>query len=925
MQYSLLDHALNHLRPAIVTLGSKRDAIAVEWRNHISHQVAEHLQKVLPWSHRHHLAMTPKDGGMVFTTPSRETNDAPISQCTGSYHGIAHCRTCTEDPGQKQELQERANRQIRLDNLRTAYKNVEATTIDDYQNKTSDYFDVFIDKLLNRERIDFLSFRLRSHRAFLRKRKHRTKEFHLHADNFLALWLIKHGYENLRPRVMRHIVDFMVAMDCGGADIANVNNSGEIDAWRTFPLRRRVADALFYNPANVELSSLFRDEDKRFIHWLGRQKLSSKWQGLRHVEINEQTIHERTYEFDYLTLRLDLGLAYPVRESDEVVFPQGLLPTPSGFNNYPQEPLVIFSRKDFIAHMDERHGVASVLNHPIIPANCLYFQDLCDLPDLAWGQDMEIKNTKGAREERFSLIIRDKWNTFFHFTDSKSDPRHTKMVAEYMVRVVLQCLESTYLCPEQSNTNQKAAFTRGYSLLRWECNNNVERDGHDTTTKITNGWIAKKPSEKQIRYQVDKYYRGIVNDVRCAYHALRIYDRGTSKNMHKIYHAQGLPNKNGNAVILNCTDKYYVVGYDDIYKRLLTQPWDGAFTWDAVNEARLENAIRIFKDISVQEPSSSGNLITYLAGELLLKPESEESCTVIQTFWSQLRSGALGPQQAQALGEELSKKLNNDLTQINTELKNIPPALKISISARKDHYKARSTRTILLFIYAILPTMPALIHISLMAIARTSQLPPPSAADTEPYHQLPNGAELTFCLSDNAYEQMKEEVEKWCKLLQWFYKFSLLFIYNYMKNIDLLDALFTGMGEGGSDEFPCPRKNEGANPSAIESCPRSTLAPNCIAKQFRTVDGQQMPPCYLEGGIESDTLPRFAEMPDFSRTALEGLNNDHHNIKIRGLIPEIFRKIKDTKIYLDTVTEDINNLPKVVPTSSTGSNASSTS
>ncbi len=535
MQYSLLEHSLSRLRPAIETLGSKDGAIAVEWRNHVSHQVAEYILKVLPWSHRYDLTMTGCDDDIAFKAPparpatgKKAGDDDPIKNCPGAYISSAPCCRCEQEPSER-TLKD-IDKQKKLEKIRSRYSKITSIGLGGYEPGTANTFDIFVDELLNRERVDFFWFKSQSHKKFLLQKSKQGGKTDLHADNYLALWLLKHGYEKLKLRNMRHIIDFKTAMESGDTAGNHTEKAGVVDH-----LHRRVAEALFYNPANTELSSLFRDDDKRFTHWLARQRISSQWRGSRHFRINEQTIPEHTYSFDYLMFHLDLGISYPVWESDEVMLDPRLLPKPDGFNTYPQDSLVLFSHKQFIAHLDERYGVANVLNHPIVPANCIYFRDLCDLPDIAWKNETDGskdgKNTMGNFEAR----IKDEWHTFFSFTGSKSTPDHTKNVAGYMVRVIFKGLEKAFFIYDEPT----GAMTR-HSLLWWEHSNRIKRnDGNiditlaDRTPSLKVGDDVRIPKDNY--YPVDKYYRGIVNDVRCAFHALRIYDRGNRDNKYIEY------------------------------------------------------------------------------------------------------------------------------------------------------------------------------------------------------------------------------------------------------------------------------------------------------------------------------------------------------------------------------------------------------
>jgi hypothetical protein len=145
---------------------------------------------------------------------------------------------------------------------------------------------------------------------------------------------------------------------------------------------KRLSVALFENSSNYALLQRVEDDDSHVIEWLSRQKLDSHWGDKRAFLINERRVEAGTYSYDFLTYRLDLGLALPLQENPDRLAPAELMPLMLG-----RKRMRPFYRPRSMPTRPRLLGLAGIMGHAAMPGNCLYFHQLSALPASSFVSD----------------------------------------------------------------------------------------------------------------------------------------------------------------------------------------------------------------------------------------------------------------------------------------------------------------------------------------------------------------------------------------------------------------------------------------------------------------------------------------------------------------------------------------------------------
>ncbi|MCI4662395.1 MAG: hypothetical protein MRY63_11330 [Neomegalonema sp.] len=217
-------------------------------------------------------------------------------------------------------------------------------------------------------------------------------------ENYISWWLYwtVYGVE-LRPRSIRQLRTLSrFTRPEPNSDLASRRLKAEHG--------KRLAVVLFEAPDNYALSHRFGDQDVSVITWLRRQAAHASWTGERHFEINDRKLFSGEYSYDYLCFRMDLEIALPTPLHVKSLPPKGLLPIPAGPSFVGHNPFFASPKR-----RQRQYGASSVLDHIVIPANCLYFSDMQYLPEIAW-QDQ--KSTHSIWDN--NLIYN--WRTLFSST-----------------------------------------------------------------------------------------------------------------------------------------------------------------------------------------------------------------------------------------------------------------------------------------------------------------------------------------------------------------------------------------------------------------------------------------------------------------------------------------------------------------------------
>ncbi len=406
MRQAVLLEEMRNLRDPMAALPAGAEFMARNWRSFVRRQIEESLEKVLPRQFRHYIVTEenesfagkvkpPKGIGDPTGAPSQPAEDAAVADRGGS----------------------------------------------DFDRVFGVSVDELAGKMLNRYRDDFLTVK---HRAYFRWLEDRQEiadfaEYDT-LENYTSWWVFRHWYaDQLRPRTARHM-QALRAFTPNFFPRTERKPASRVDRMRS-EQKKRLTVILFESPENHVLIHRMADEDKKVLQWLRRQKVRSTWVDNRYIEINERRIDERSYTHDYICFRADVGIAMPVLENPDETLPAGLLPRPAGPN--------LNGRPPFFPRL-KRHklyGVASDLDHTLMPANCIFLSDLCAFSDVAW----ERPEQEGARDPWTERMIYD-WPRYFFFDfdelqrsdkggENASNSGHPDIqeswVKEYFVNVVL--------------------------------------------------------------------------------------------------------------------------------------------------------------------------------------------------------------------------------------------------------------------------------------------------------------------------------------------------------------------------------------------------------------------------------------------------------------------------------------------------------
>jgi hypothetical protein len=518
LRQSLIWSAFSEVGESIAALSSRDSSTALEWRRFIRRQIEEYLDKVIPRPQRRFLSLK--------TTPTVSGAGDVISD----FPRLAP-----------------------------------AASLDEYCRNR-----------ITACRKPFFETKLKSHRRWSENKGEiedpgdRAKLEHL-----LSWWLFRHWYKSkLGPKTPRELKTL-------------VNYTGQTES------AKRLAVILFENAENYELIHRFEDGDRFVTEWLIRQDLSSEWVGNRSFNINERKIPEGTYSFDFICYRLDLGNGLPIRENVESDIPKSLLPQPSGRNLIDRPP---FFPVDW---QPKTTRLLDAFNHSVMPGNCMNMYDLQCLPDIAWRR----KDTTDPW--RPSLIY--KWPDVFDLlaprlatraaSGSKANPaaKQQQQIETYFFDVVIPMATldvGRFVSPPRSAKN-----TTGYTkedLLLWKETDQELKffkddrqwlddlrrriDYISTTETALNRAETREIYEQSVAPDLKTFieaarttkqfgvfehlvqYQWLLNDVRRAWHAARIFINHIGEFIeHKAAEQNRLPDHPVKRNFFSRSDRYRVV------------------------------------------------------------------------------------------------------------------------------------------------------------------------------------------------------------------------------------------------------------------------------------------------------------------------------------------------------------------------------
>lgn len=242
---------------------------------------------------------------------------------------------------------------------------------------TTDHFNVMALRVLNNMRPQFVRAKVVAykHGTKFQNRRHEAvwSSERMVLDEFISWWLFRRSYlRALRPKTPRHIISFF----------ANNQSKLSSEHWQGDTGRRltkpRLAVQFFQQASNINLAHQFTDWDENVLEWLKRQRLSSDWRGKRQFTINERTYYEGEYAYSYLSFRIDLGLALPLKVNEQESVPVKLLPSFAGYEHW--GPISIEMNKVEA----QQFGLARSIQHHGFPKNCIHMVDMATLPEAAF-------------------------------------------------------------------------------------------------------------------------------------------------------------------------------------------------------------------------------------------------------------------------------------------------------------------------------------------------------------------------------------------------------------------------------------------------------------------------------------------------------------------------------------------------------------
>jgi hypothetical protein len=507
VRQTLIIDQLRQISSAMTTLRRASATAEQQWRHLVRRNIEEFLEKVLPRANRFFLALD--------ETKLPENFAADGGAVTGN---VARGPS-TDD-----------------------YKRILGSTLDTHCVNTLD---------LHAGR--FLAARKEAHLRFLTGQDEiGSDEQRLDLENYMSWWLFRFWYKDaLKPKSIRQLLALRAYT------LTNPWSPGISDRLPEYH-RKRLPVLLFEAPENYRLIHRFGDHDRSVLRWLNTQDVTSQWQGARYIEINNVKLHSDCYSYQFLLYRVDLGIGLPVKERAVDQVPRGMLPLPSGPNLIDRQPFFGRIRPNTLM------GIARQIRHSAIPANCYYFSGLQSLIDLSWETPGSAANGDAFSGHRLIL----EWPAFFHFEDADKpkeeshppSPSQTESwVRSYLSNVVIPfgCIQAGSYIKERrigwerpgtiedgvENTLLSAELASGFfqddarliesSIRSLDYYDLVRKAGRSPGVSgleaLNKNWMdfvqdsLLTPSATKQSYKHIQSYQWILNDIRRAYHAGRIF------------------------------------------------------------------------------------------------------------------------------------------------------------------------------------------------------------------------------------------------------------------------------------------------------------------------------------------------------------------------------------------------------------------
>lgn len=399
MRDTLLYLSMSRIGPSIAALNKDGHPTAQDWRRRERQQIEEYLEKVLPQSQRIYV---------------------PVAFAPGRNEGGAH--KVQQEEGTK-----------------PASKTGEGS---DFRKVAGQSLSTIIDNAQAALRAEFLQTKFElAFQHELGAVDAPSPEQRDQLEGYIAWWIFGDIYHNqLAPRSARQIANFAEYYERFlGDEVLKARKilTEKPDEQTAYSLRpKRLPVVMFDNPANYSLIHRLSDEDDRLSKWLRGQEIRSHWHGQRQIEINGRVIDHDSYTHRYLLYRLDVGLSMPIRDNSEAVIPEDMLPRPLG-RRYVRR----FFQPRQMPRRQRQLGICKVINHSVIPGNCVYFHHLEALPDVAFPADgLSRSEVDKLQSGAWEAGIASNW---FELMEDRDEVDDDEFLKRYFREIVCEALEGT--------------------------------------------------------------------------------------------------------------------------------------------------------------------------------------------------------------------------------------------------------------------------------------------------------------------------------------------------------------------------------------------------------------------------------------------------------------------------------------------------
>ncbi len=444
-------------------------------------------------------------------------------------------------------------------------------------------------------------------------------------------------------------------------------------------------------------------------------------------------------------------------------------------------------KNDSLRLAQDRLGIARLLDATVIPGNCCYFKDVRCLPDIAWnktdsitddskvwpmfpvqyvGETFDIKRFDTRWDyfhnvvllfASFPLIAPVPADEFFHEEEFEGNLdwfernveqsleqyckkyKHQKPFSKEKLLQVYGNNEQFFEPIRQAVANQIRIAL--YSLNSGEdklvahnkfsprklADKIIEQTGLDNKTTIN----LDKAVENFTKHIIPKYHR-LLNDVRMAYHARRIFENDLNSFISPVSPDSANPNAKEAESVKPFThsihDGYQIIGIDEIYEVI---QWPILEAAEKLDDKMPLNGRHQLYNFFVQESSNIQNNETKLSSLIkqLLPPCAEKPD-------KDKKSKNDIPEKQFLFEKKVLLNIlypgNSDKILLDKEKFNSLLHSFINIRNKEHLDKARVARSTLLFLYAIGPCLCSLIHIDINGSRYSALKNPPNARNSSP-------------------------------------------------------------------------------------------------------------------------------------------------------------------------------------------------